>query len=344
MLSVTLQVRAHSGGNGDVMATLDTLPAGLGQIKVELHKTLGPQLLVENGTEDVMEVIGTDGVAFLRIGPDGVAANVNAPDWYRFYAVAGIPLPPRLMTLNTLKKSTKLAPDWKMVSRTPAWGWFDTRLDTEELKVPQKVRNSINPTAFKTWRVPVTVAGKRQFLSGAFQFMPRAQGFYQAQLNSPDEIAPGVFLQVLQGPTPGFMLSNTSDHPVIIKDSEGSAFLEVTPSGVRANLRSPNWRQSGLAESSYMPKPLAAGDGPLWQQRSTTPRFTWLDARAAADTKKAGAGSAAQHWEIPFVHNDKVGKIQGTTRWFAYSQSTAAGEESALMMDGEKVTGFRPMN
>jgi hypothetical protein len=305
---------SHGAGNDDVIVTMDAVPAALGKMRVELRKTLAPQLVLENTSGSPVEVIGSDGIAFLRLGPAGAEANINAPDWYRFYSTSGTPLPERL---TQLKKGQRLPENWQTVSRSPAWGWFDARLDTESLKVPHKARDSALPVAFKSWKIPLRLAGRTQFLSGHFQTMPAISGRAEARLTSASELAPGVMLQVLQGPVPAFMLANDSSEPVVILDGDGAPLLEIGPAGVRVNTRSSGWIGSGLAESGFAPMPVAAGDGPLWLVRSTTPRFTWLEPRAAM-TLTAGKRQQTT-WTIPYVlqasGGDVSGKVQGSTQW-----------------------------
>jgi hypothetical protein len=305
---------SHGAGNDDVIVTMDAVPAALGKMRVELRKTLAPQLVLENTSGSPVEVIGSDGIAFLRLGPAGAEANINAPDWYRFYSTSGTPLPERL---TQLKKGQRLPENWQTVSRSPAWGWFDARLDTESLKVPHKERDSALPVAFKSWKIPLRLAGRTQFLSGHFQTMPAISGRAEARLTSASELAPGVMLQVLQGPVPAFMLANDSSEPVVILDGDGAPLLEIGPAGVRVNTRSSGWIGSGLAESGFAPMPVAAGDGPLWLVRSTTPRFTWLEPRAAM-TLTAGKRQQTT-WTIPYVlqasGGDVSGKVQGSTQW-----------------------------
>jgi hypothetical protein len=71
---------SHGAGNDDVIVTMDAVPAALGKMRVELRKTLAPQLVLENTSGSPVEVIGSDGIAFLRLGPAGAEANINAPD------------------------------------------------------------------------------------------------------------------------------------------------------------------------------------------------------------------------------------------------------------------------
>jgi hypothetical protein len=62
---------SHGAGNDDVIVTMDAVPAALDAIRVELRKTLAPQLVMENSTGIPVEVIGSDGITFLRLGPAG---------------------------------------------------------------------------------------------------------------------------------------------------------------------------------------------------------------------------------------------------------------------------------
>lgn len=306
---------AHGSGTENVMVTLDATPPALGGIRVELHNTLAPQIVVENTSTTALEILATDGAPFLRIGPGGVEANVNAPDWYRFYSASGVPLP---QPLRTLPAGRKLAPEWKIVSRTPAWGWFDSRIATETMKVPHQIEKSSVPTPFRSWKIPLRVDGRQVALSGRFQFMPQQRGYYDARLTSAPEIAPGVFLQVLPGPVPGFMIDNSSATPLTILDTEGKPFLEVGPAGVRANARSVSWLASGQAESRRTPLPPDTDKSPLWQVRSSTPRASWLDPRAAVAAgtgKKKGTAHPGQNWSIPFVHDGVEAQARGVTQW-----------------------------
>ena len=50
-------------------------------MRIEVHKTISPQLVVENTTRHTVEVLDDAGVPFLRIGPQGVEGNVAARAW-----------------------------------------------------------------------------------------------------------------------------------------------------------------------------------------------------------------------------------------------------------------------
>lgn len=312
---------AHSGGAEEVMTTMDALPPALGNVRVELHRTLGMQLVVQNITSADLEIFGRDGKAFLRIGPGGVEANVNAPDWYRFYSVSGVALPDRL---STLARGESLPADWQIVSRTPAWGWFDTRVDAEGIKVTSKLRRGGERVAIKAWRVPVSLNGSRHVLSGKFEFMPPSKGSYESRMTLPADALPEISLQLIQGPSPAFLLTNKSAETLTVMDAEGMPMLEVSARGVRGNVRSPGWQASGMAESNHTPVVLPAGHEPLWVQRSEASTVTWLDPRAAPlpaggeALTKAASPRPIHQWTIPYTYQGKHHQIEGVTAWMPY--------------------------
>ena len=87
-------VRAHGERNAHVRAVIDdaALPAELAGMRIEVHETVGPQLVLANPTAREVEVLDAGGIAFLRIGPAGVEANVAARAWFQTFS-PGTPVP-----------------------------------------------------------------------------------------------------------------------------------------------------------------------------------------------------------------------------------------------------------
>src|SRR5680860_1141193 len=50
-------------------------------LTVQVVRGLAGQLVLANTTDQVVEVLDDDGRAFLRIGPNGVEADVGSPTW-----------------------------------------------------------------------------------------------------------------------------------------------------------------------------------------------------------------------------------------------------------------------
>jgi hypothetical protein len=72
MLGVMAAAHAHGPQQrSDVVVTLDRLPVALRGIKAGLHQTVALQLLVENKSAKLLEVLDAAGKPFVRIAPDG---------------------------------------------------------------------------------------------------------------------------------------------------------------------------------------------------------------------------------------------------------------------------------
>jgi hypothetical protein len=60
---------------------IDEAPAVEG-ISVQVGTSVTAQLVLSNTSDRPVEVLGDRGQPFLRVGPDGVEANLAAPEWY----------------------------------------------------------------------------------------------------------------------------------------------------------------------------------------------------------------------------------------------------------------------
>ncbi len=304
----------HGEKSDDIVAVLDKLPAALQSVKVELHKTLASQLVIENKSGKLLEILDADGVPFLRIGPDKVEANLAAAAWYRTYTETGIPIPAAAREKNA-------APKWSAVSKTPAWGWFDLRLRSE-IKVPHNVVDARRTATVGQWKIPVRFDGKPAALTGVLRYMPPPSGRFEARLTGGGELGPGISVQILPGLVPGFFVTNTSKETLTVFGSGGEPFVRIGSDGVYANVKSPTWQQSGQAEVSSEPTLADAKAAPQWVLRSPSPRFSWIDVRAGypqreppAAVVKRGARAEVQRWTIPMQHGQTELKVTGATHW-----------------------------
>jgi hypothetical protein len=316
----------HGEASQDVTIELDAAPVALAGVKVALHRTLAHQLVVENSSQELLEVLSTDGRPFLRIGPSGVEADLAAAEWYRTYTAVGIPAP--------VAARDKRAPaQWTQVSRTAAWGWFDLRLRTDPISVPHKVVHAGRRAAIGRWKIPVRFAGALRQLTGTFQYAPPVSGYFEVRLIGTSEISPGVRVQVLPGTTAGLYLENRSAQPVTLLGNRGEAFLRIGPDGVQANVISPTWLLSGQAETTAVETSADAGAPPRWEERSRSPRFSWLDPRmryprdAPAQTPgRTRARGEVGRWEIPFLHGEEQRKISGAIDWVPLPETTSRSD------------------
>jgi len=302
---------AHGDASPNVRALVVAadLPPALRGMRFAVERTIAPQLALENPTRRTVEVLDPDGVAFLRVGPGGVEGNLAAAAWYTTYspgsaAPAGRAEPPR----------------WVRVREQPSFGWFDPRLDPAHVRVPERVRTSGRVADVGRWRIALRVDGKPVALEGRFRFEPPPTAS-AARLTSPAEIAPGVRVKLLPGRVPGLLVENGSQEPVVVLGGDGEPFLRIGPGGVDGNACSATFRASARAPSA------AASDGDAaacasgatrWHRVAATPRFGWVEPRAAPPgegaPRAAEARAVAVHrWSVPVEIGGARSDVTGVT-------------------------------
>jgi hypothetical protein len=279
--------RAHGGRSADVRAVLGPLPAALAGMRIEVHETIAPQLVLANPTQRVVEVVDDRGRPFLRIGPDGVEGDTAAPAWYRTYA------PGTVVPASAVRSA---APRWLRARSEPSFGWFEPRIDASKIEVPHAVIDAGVAADVGRWEIPLHVDGSPVTLAGAFRYEPPPSRAYGARLTSPSEIAPGVRVTLLPGRHPGLLLENTSARPVTVVGDRGEPFLRIGPAGVEANVRSDTWQRSGRAGSTARVLTSIPAE-PDWVRVATAPRYGWIEPRAAAPTSTRAAGG--DRWQVP---------------------------------------------
>lgn len=310
---VATSARAHGEASDDIVATLDKAGAALQGIEISLHKTQAHQLVIANKTGKVLEILDAQGRPFLRIGAQQVEADMAAAAWYRSYTPGGIGMP--AMESND--------PRWTAVSKTAAWGWFDVRLRTGDLKVPHKSAERKHSATLGQWKIPVRVDGKPTAISGSFRYTPPPAGQFVARLTVPEQVRPGIHAQVLPGPVPGLYITNTTAETLVVFGRNDEPFIRIGPEGVFANVKSPTWQHSARAEVSSDNKTLAdAKAPPQWVMTSPSASFSWIETRAAyrrsgppAGIAKRGVKSELQRWHIPMQLGDTRLELGGATDW-----------------------------
>lgn len=289
----------------DSVPVLAPLPAALGDIKLQLHKTLAPQLVAENTGPENLEIEDSSSRVFLRIGPTGVQADLNALSWYQSYLPHGIAAPRGLRT--------DAPPRWVTLRREPSWGWFDPRLNPPAA-----------PASSKTWQIPMRLNGQRHLVRGCFEARARPQGIFESRLTSPAELAAGVSVQLVHGQPAALLLKNTSGETVTILGRQQEPVIKVTPQGVSVNLLSATWRDFGrglAALNGEALKPVGA-DQTHWIKVSAAPRYSWIEPRSAYPEREppqairqAGTRVTVLSWQVPLNVGTRRVMITGATDW-----------------------------
>jgi hypothetical protein len=304
---------AHEVAPADVVPVLDRLPPRLAGITVQLVRTLDNEVIVENRTGAVLEVLDEAGTPFLRLGPAGAEANLAAAAWYRTASAGEAAIPERA-------RSGGAAPEWVRVSTTPAWGWFDRRLRRDPPASPPPGRAPSTPRegVAERWRIPMRLAGAPVTLGGHFRVASPVGGRFEARLTSGDSPLPGVRVSLVGGRVPALYLENTSDEEVVVLGDAGEPFLGIGPSGTRANVQSPTWRHSGKAAVTLAPVPVDPATEPVWQLAAPVPRYAWIEFRAGAPVN-APAGATrrgvVRRWRVPLRRGRARAEVRGVVEW-----------------------------
>lgn len=306
-----LPVLAHGPDpSGGVVARLDPLAPELAGVRVEVHETIAYQLVVENTTGRLLEVLDERGVPFVRIGPAGVEGNVTAPAWYRSQSPEG--RAPKGL-LEAARGEKPPAPHWVLARREPNWGWYDARLAGDA-------------HAEQRWQIPLRVDGAPSALRGHFARLPKPTGAVRARLESAGALGPGVRISLLGGPAGAFFLENDSPDVVTVLGRDGEPFVRVGPNGVEANLHSATFAEVARLRGGTGLLLAPNAEAPArWERVATEPRYAWVDLRTAftGDVPEAvtrrGKLAVLVRWAIPVQIGGKDGattvRLEGVTEW-----------------------------
>ena len=304
-------VEAHEEVPG-VSSVIDSitpaLPAG---VTVQARISVADQLIVENTTDVALVVIGEAEEPFLRIGPDGVFANVKSPTWYRSNDPTGAAKPPDDVAANP-----RAEPVWARVTAETSYGWFDHRLHRGRLTRPPAVQDRDKPVVLEEWSVPmrygeapVTVKGHREYKFPSGTWTARVIG-------SP----PDLNVHAIGGLIPALTVFRANDAdrraPIVILGEQGEPMIRLTADGAEVNEASPTWVFTAEAKGGFVRSGLVgAAEPPRWV-RQPSPQVTWLDRRG-----QMASGAFEGHegdklvWRVPATVGGRRVEIVAETRW-----------------------------
>lgn len=290
-----------------VRVVLDGVEPPVAGLRVQVYDDhLAPQLVLENQTGRVLEVLDDHGRAFVRIGEAGVEADVAAAAWYRSLSPGGAPAPRDLAGGPA---------QWRPVRPQRAWGWFDPRLDKD--LVPDG--KGAAAATVGHWRVPARLGAERLEIRGHFLYQPKPGGVYLARLVAGPELTRHVRVTLSPGRPPALMVENSGDEPALVLGAHDEPFLRISADGVEANLASPTWQD--LSRYRGRTADVMGGANSPWQRISLAPRYTWLEPRA--DLPSVGlharlpdnARAVVKGWRVPVQVGARHLAIQGVVEW-----------------------------
>jgi hypothetical protein len=190
---------------------------------------------------------------------------------------------------------------------TTASGWFDPRIRPDRADVARGVLRAGVKTTVGRWVIPMRLNGKALALTGRFETVPPPDGAFRARLTSGDPFA-GVSVTLMPGRVPGLYLVNASAEDVLVVGADGEPFLRIGPGGTSANVRSATWRRSGKAA--------APDDGtePRWELQSPSPRYAWIEPRAAAAASWTN-DTPSREWFVVLCRGADEARVTGVVEW-----------------------------
>ena len=300
LLALAPVASAHEAGAG-VRYRITTVAPEVDGLTVQVVRGLAGQLVLGNDTGEVVEVLDDDGRAFLRIGPDGVAADVASPTW----AASDRPF--------GLRASDRKAGQarWVALSASTSWGWYDHRLHDRAVTAPSR---ATAPVVLETWDIPLRVGERDVTVSGETLAGPPL-GFVTPRLVSDRSPAPGVSVTLLPGQTPGLLLAVDEGHEALVRGEAGEPFLRFVDGTVQVNAASPTWHRTGGGQAEAVD--VDAGAEPVWQRVADGQRFGWIEPRAIAPEVEGNPedGAVLATWAVPVEVDGTSTSMLGELRW-----------------------------
>lgn len=273
------------------------LPKGL---SLEVVKSNAYQFSLATDGKQKVEVIGDDGIAFLRIERSKVFANLNSPNWFRAQQPGGGAIPPSLKEGDAFKK---LPPNWKEVAEHSGYGWYDPRLLQEDLQ-KFKLKLSINGT---NREIPVARVAAPGFKGYWTSTITKEPAFEELTVLMPGLSSGAISVQ----------RDLKAKHNYEILDDRQLPFIQLTAEGCWVNVQHPWFEKSGL-----FVKKEEALSSKGWAKASSSGLITFQDPRLHV---KDSEPKKPRQWKISIrvmgsVKGQEKGSentdtVEGETRW-----------------------------
>jgi hypothetical protein len=160
---------AHGGGSPDYISEVRSVDPKTGLTVTVLERD--DRLLLRNGGDETVVVLGYDGEPYVRLAPDGtVSVNRNSPARYlnedRF---ADVDLPENA--------DGDAGPDWEVVNRDGQYEWHDHRIHwMSDAALPPAVTDTARETKVFDWTVPLRAGGRDGAVAGTLTWVGRPGG------------------------------------------------------------------------------------------------------------------------------------------------------------------------
>jgi hypothetical protein len=282
-----------------VLTVIDEVSPAIDGITVQVATSVTTQLVLENRTATPVEVLDDAGQPFLRIGAEGVDANLAAPAWYLTSSPLGTgSVPPTA--------SATAAPRWASVSVESTWGWFDHRLHPAPV-----VGSALGTGRRPTFEVPLRYGDRTIEVRGHLERRATVPRF-AARLREVPDAASGLVVQLADGRAPGLFARYDGSGEAVVAGRDGEPFLRLSPAGAEVNRRSPTYAFAAQARG----EDLAGIDAdpaapPEWSPVASSPSYAWIDPRAVIE--QVDREPVTLDWSVPATVDGRAVEIAGTS-------------------------------
>jgi len=323
--------QAHGESSPFIRAMVDRLEPPAPGLSITTSQATATLLQVRNDTPRELEVLSDRGEPFIRIGRQGVLANVSSREWFASGNPDGLIAP---------QARTGGPPRWVRVSADPGWSWFEHRLHPRALTAvpPPTERRTVR---LFDWTVPLRIGGQPAAIEGRVEWRPVLGRVAATLSNRPDPSA-GVRVAMTPGPVPGMFLANTGRRAVTVRGRQGEPFLRFTRDrGTEANLRSPSYADGQRLRGGGLEEPTDSRARPLWRQIEDAPQHGWLETRARygpeqppEDVARRSQPTVLTTWKVPLDIGSERFDLKGTTTWVPFRPLGApADDEGGGLLD-----------
>ncbi len=323
-----ISVPPAGGHTGDNLAKpiLEKIePKAAEGIEVQILYTANFQFLVTNTTGKDLTIYAAAGEPFIRIGPDGAFGNFKSKSWYNSNSPDGLQRFP-----DGAEDGAETEPVWRKVAKEPTWGWFDHRLHPVERYIQKEVLASVEPVKLGEWEIPTKFGDDKGVIKGRFEYKA-SLGQYQSLLRSSETLGDGIKVQVVSArKVPALYIENTSAKSVTVLGKEGEPFIRIGPK-VEYNLRSPSYVEIQQARNETPSVPADASAPPEWKEVQKSPRWSWLEFRAAPPAEEPSKEIALRQtptvvrtWKVPVLVGEERTEVVGVTQFVPIAQVRAA--------------------
>ncbi len=306
--------RAHGEASPLIRGVVDRVQPRVPGVNLVPVSGTASLLNVVNTTAEDLVLLSPEGEPFLRVGPRGAYGNRASPYWWRSGNPDGVPGPRAPRRASARER-------WTLVSREPAWAYYEHRLHPGNVRLPRSARDTREVLRLAGFTIRLRHGGRPMAVDGHLEFRPVLGRMRTAMTSSPQPL-PGVSLAVLEGRFPGMLLRNASRRTVEVEGRGGEPFARVGPRGAEVNLRSPTYVDDRRARGLAVRVAADAGAPPLWRRTGPSGTLTWLESRARYAPEQPSDAIARRRtatvlarWRIPLRSGERRAEVAGTTSW-----------------------------